>query len=131
MSMKPGALAGIGDRIFVDGRPQTVTAVHTYAPGTPEAAMAPIKAGMVVRAVVTDAGTRHFGHLPGDRYRGTEITGMCVDGISFEDAPQATGYICKQCGDPSPVGVGYTTNAPATGDVETCPCGYSCTLGDV
>jgi hypothetical protein len=36
-----------------------------------------------------------------------------------------TGYICKQCSDPSPVGVGYASNQPATGDVETCPCGHS------
>lgn len=89
MRVKPAALAQRGDRIFVNSRPHTVTAVHTYPPGSPEATAAPIVAGMVVRAVVTDAGTRHFGHPPGDRYRGMEITGMCADGVSFEDTPVA------------------------------------------
>lgn len=86
MRMKPGALAQIGDWIFVDSRPRRVTDVRTYLPGTPGATAAPIKPGMVVRAVITGGGTRHFGHLPGSRYQGAEITGLCPDGISFEDA---------------------------------------------
>lgn len=36
-----------------------------------------------------------------------------------------TGYICKKCGEPSPVGVGYTSAQPCTGDVARCPCGWS------
>jgi hypothetical protein len=40
----------------------------------------------------------------------------------------AIGYICKKCGGPSPVGVGYATNVEAattTTPVTACPCGYS------
>lgn len=44
----------------------------------------------------------------------------------------AIGYICKKCGGPSPVGVGYATNVEATTTTTTtttpvtaCPCGYS------
>lgn len=40
-------------------------------------------------------------------------------------APVSTGYVCKVCNEPSPVGVGYATNQPATGDVDSCPCGHS------
>lgn len=38
-----------------------------------------------------------------------------------------TGYVCKRCGGPSPVGVGYAIygNHRARGDVAACPCGYS------
>lgn len=36
-----------------------------------------------------------------------------------------TGYICKKCGEPSPVGVGYTSSQPRTGDLARCACGYS------
>lgn len=42
-----------------------------------------------------------------------------------------TGYICKKCAGPSPVGVGYGDTAPGVtvsahaDDVVQCPCGYS------
>ncbi|SMY00986.1 hypothetical protein BSP239C_03165 [Brevibacterium sp. 239c] len=37
----------------------------------------------------------------------------------------STGYICKKCGTPSPIGVGYATSAPANTDLSRCECGYS------
>ncbi len=37
-----------------------------------------------------------------------------------------TGYVCKRCTGPSPVGVGYTDpTAPRMGDLDSCACGYS------
>ncbi len=40
-----------------------------------------------------------------------------------------TGYVCKQCGDPSPVGVGYVDTTPGAADASAaltaCGCGYS------
>ena len=85
MQMKPAAVAQVGDFIFYGERSSKVIAAHTYAPGTPEADAAPIARGMVVRAVVTPAGTRYFGHPPGGRYHGAEISKLCADGVSFED----------------------------------------------
>lgn len=38
------------------------------------------------------------------------------------------GYICKRCGGPSPVGVGYVSGGPAS-DVDECPCGHSVRAG--
>lgn len=39
------------------------------------------------------------------------------------------GYICKQCGGPSPLGVGYADNTPgaylASVPITVCECGYS------
>lgn len=36
-----------------------------------------------------------------------------------------TGYACKECGEPSPVGVGYKTSDSPDIDVTCCPCGHS------
>ncbi len=36
------------------------------------------------------------------------------------------GYICKVCGGPSPMGVGYAAGeATAANFTDSCPCGYS------
>ncbi len=43
--------------------------------------------------------------------------------VNTEASP--TGYICKQCGGASPVGIGYAANTPQVSDVESCPCGHS------
>ncbi len=83
-AMRPGALATVGDLTICDGLVTVVTEIHTYAPNTPNALAAPINPGCVVRAVVTPNGVRHFGHLPGERYRGCEIAALAPDGVSFE-----------------------------------------------
>lgn len=42
---------------------------------------------------------------------------------------QEHGYVCKQCGGPSPMGIGYVDNRPGAGHVSSyvtrCPCGHS------
>lgn len=39
------------------------------------------------------------------------------------------GYVCKRCGAPAPMGVGYTSFAPgalaASRGLDSCACGYS------
>lgn len=39
------------------------------------------------------------------------------------------GYVCKKCGGPSPMGVGYASHVPGSGKasaaVTECACGYS------
>lgn len=39
------------------------------------------------------------------------------------------GYVCKRCGGPAPVGVGFASSAPGAAArsamVDACPCGYS------
>lgn len=43
--------------------------------------------------------------------------------------PLSAGYVCKRCGGPAPVGVGYVSTAPGaevrSAMVDACPCGYS------
>ena len=45
-----------------------------------------------------------------------------------------SGYMCKQCGAPSPVGVGYVDTRPgaaqASEQLEACACGHSRTPGN-
>lgn len=45
--------------------------------------------------------------------------------------PSPTGYTCKRCEGPSPIGFGYVDNSLTPGvrrsDVTACPCGYSTT----
>ena len=40
-----------------------------------------------------------------------------------------SGYMCKKCGQPAPLGVGYTDTSPgaaqASQQVTSCPCGHS------
>jgi hypothetical protein len=40
-----------------------------------------------------------------------------------------TGYVCKSCGNPSPIGVGYTDNTPGAREaslaITRCQCGHS------
>ena len=44
-------------------------------------------------------------------------------------ARRQCGYVCKRCGAPSPMGVGYTSYAAgaaaASRGLESCACGYS------
>lgn len=40
-------------------------------------------------------------------------------------AVSPTGFICKQCEQPSPVGVGYATSDDFVYNVDACPCGWS------
>ena len=43
-----------------------------------------------------------------------------------------TGYICKTCHGPSPLGIGYTDDTPGayqrSAEIQRCACGTSCTL---
>lgn len=41
-----------------------------------------------------------------------------------------SGYICKQCGGPAPMGVGYasTEGAAEMSSLKECACGYSVTI---
>jgi hypothetical protein len=49
--------------------------------------------------------------------------------LQTELAAIGPGYTCKECGGPSPRGVGYTCYEPgaaaASAQVTACPCGYS------
>ncbi len=80
---KPAALAVPGDLAIVDGTFAEFIAVHTYAPGQHPAGLA-VYADHVARVVITTRGTRVFGHRPGERYRGVEISTLAPEGISFE-----------------------------------------------
>ena len=47
--------------------------------------------------------------------------------------PKGTGYVCKRCLGPSPVGIGYVdhereVNRRAAAARKACPCGYSAKL---
>jgi hypothetical protein len=56
-------------------------------------------------------------------------------GADFDDVMsrlldgEIPGYICKLCGEPSPIGVGYVTYDPdaylSSFGRQACPCGYS------
>lgn len=49
--------------------------------------------------------------------------------MSNRTAPTAYGYICKNCGGPAPLGIGYAAPGPdahkASAHLTTCPCDYS------
>ena len=45
--------------------------------------------------------------------------------IDAANGMPTTGYVCKECEMPSPVGIGYASRAPQMTDVDSCPCGYS------
>lgn len=62
----------------------------------------------------------HGGEFEAVRERSIEHLDTCG-----EEDESATGYVCKQCGGPSPMGVGYKTDEPDQRDVDACPCGYS------
>lgn len=65
---------------------------------------------------------RAYGH-PADIFN-TDNVKVATVAVTWHP-PVSTGYVCKKCNGPAPVGIGYATSEPATGDVETCPCGYS------
>lgn len=48
--------------------------------------------------------------------------------MSANENNTTAGYCCKECGKPSPIGVGYVDNTPgaaaASAAVIACPCGY-------
>ncbi len=50
---------------------------------------------------------------------------LIAQAIKEANGLPTTGFICKECGLPSPVGVGYASMAPEQTDVDACPCGYS------
>ena len=61
--------------------------------------------------------------------RGLDVSdGAAFDTIQAE-VMGSVGYICKACGNPSPVGVGYVVEgwlaAHASSAVTVCECGYS------
>lgn len=47
-----------------------------------------------------------------------------------EKKGQAAGFVCKRCGEPSPVGIGYVSYADnaerKSRHLTRCACGYSC-----
>lgn len=57
-----------------------------------------------------------------------ELTGITLAEAVDYIAAQ-TGYICKQCGGPSPIGVGYTSDLVTVSVADnkrvSCDCGYS------
>ena len=55
------------------------------------------------------------------RYRG-----QYADGTPMDEDSEGTGYACKRCGGPSPVGVGFKLATPTTiTNISECACGHS------
>ena len=79
-----GAEAFVGDFVIYSGVYRDVVAVKTYLPGEDRPADCPVMPGWVVREIVTEDGSRWFGHKPGETYKGSEILVRYPDGISFE-----------------------------------------------
>jgi hypothetical protein len=82
VTITPAALAQPGDTVICNGEPYTVLDVHVHGPG--EHRHSPILDGHYAREVVTAAGSRWFGHAPGDSYRGVEVVARQPGGVRFE-----------------------------------------------
>lgn len=54
-----------------------------------------------------------------------ELAAPAATIAGHDKGPESTGYTCKECNGPSPVGIGYPNGKPAATDVDTCPCGHS------